>query len=194
MVAPLHEPPAVSQELQSKWRKLCAAGGLVVLCCIPVLMAVLVHRTGTVRQLQRGELMPPLNLRSVDSTSLQALDLNGKHAALLFFSVDCPRCWTEISNFEQLFHSFNDKYTFVGISSGNSRQTMNFVNERKISFPIFLDEQGEATETFGITEVPTLILGNSEGAIIHRDAGVWSLEARRKLLSASIYELPQRAR
>jgi peroxiredoxin len=194
VVTPFHTTPAVYQDPRTTLKRFSAATGLIILLCLPVLMVTLLQRADKVRQLQPCELIPVLKLMSLDSTQATVLDLDGKRAALLFFSVDCPRCQMEISNFEQLSMMFKDECVFVAISSGDSPRTKNFVNARRISFPVFLDENAQVRRTFGVVEVPTLFLVNGSRVIVYRGSGAEPLEIRRRQLTAFLHNELQQAK
>lgn len=181
MVSPPSTPPEVYENPRTPLRRFSAAIGLIFLLSIPIAMVTFLQRAGGIHQLRPGDQVPPLSLKSLDSMDVSIPGRNGKRAVLLFFSVECPRCQQEISNFEKLFRSFKDKYVFTGVSSGSARQTKNFLNARDITFPIFLDDNGEARRAFGVFEVPTLFLVRANGVIAFRASGVEASEARRRL-------------
>jgi peroxiredoxin len=183
MVSPLPTPPEVFVNPGTPLKRFTAAIGLVVLLSIPVATVTFLHRAEVLHQLRPGDQIPIVSLRSLDSAEISFISLNGKGAVVIFFSVDCPRCQLEISNFDKLFKAFSDKVVFVGISSGNSRETKEFLNRRGIALPVFLDDNAENRKAFGVIEVPTLFLVKANGEIAYRGSGAEPFEARRRLLT-----------
>ena len=183
MVSPLPTPPEVFANPRTPLKQFTAAIGLVILLSVPVATVTLLQRAEGLHRLRPGDQIPILSLTPLDSTKGIIISPNGKGAVVLFFSVDCPRCQSEILNFDKLFKSFDDKVIFVGISSGNSRETKEFIDRRGITLPIFLDDNAENKKAFGVFEVPTLFLVKANGVITYRGSGAEPFEARRRLLT-----------
>jgi peroxiredoxin len=183
MVSPLPTPPEVFVNPRTPLKRFTAAIGLVVLLSVPVATVTLLQRAGGLHQLRPGDQIPTLSLTPLDSAGVSTIGLNGKGAVILFFSVNCPRCQQEISNFDKLFGAFSDKTVFVVISSGSSRETKEFLERRGIALPVFLDDNAQNKKAFGVIEVPTLFLVKANGVIAYRGSGAEPLEARRRLLA-----------
>jgi peroxiredoxin len=179
----LPTPTRTNEGLRTPLKRFAAAIGLVFLLSIPVAMVTVLQRSEAVHRLRPGDHVPRLNLRSIDSTDVSTFGLNGRPAALLFFSVDCPRCQQEIANFETLYRTRRGKDLFAGIASGNEQETKKFFDRREFTLPIFLDDNEEVRKAFGVDEVPTLFLVRASGMIVYRSSGPVPIEALRRLLA-----------
>lgn len=184
MDALLHSTPTTIDSLHPMIRRLAAAVGLVTLVLIPVVLLVLLQRAANTHMLRKGDAVPRLKLMSLESNEVSLEGFGGKRLALLFFSVDCPHCQKEISNFERLQKLFAEKITFLSVSLNERGRTEGYVKSHGLTVETLLDEKGEARRAFGIDEIPVLFLVDGDLNVEHREIGEGTLASRVKLLTA----------
>jgi peroxiredoxin len=99
--------------------------------------------------------------------SLPALLEKGP-AIAAFFKVSCPVCQFTFPFLERLHQRYGKTATFLGISQDDAKATNKFINEYGVTFPAALDENGKnypASNAYGLTNVPTIFLIESDGKI-----------------------------
>jgi peroxiredoxin len=93
-----------------------------------------------------------------------------------FFKVSCPVCQYAFPFLERIYQTSGAKnVTLVGISQDNRQDTMDFLKEFRISFPVLLDQQGSypVSNAYGLTNVPSIFWIASDGEIELSSVG-WS--------------------
>ncbi len=90
---------------------------------------------------------------------------------------------------ERLYKRYGGKeVTFLGISQDHARATKEFADEYGVSFPMALDPEGyPASNAYGLTNVPTSFLIDTEGSV-----KIASMGFNRKDLEAVAAELSER--
>jgi peroxiredoxin len=137
-----------------------------------------------------GQSAPDFSLKSSDGTeySLPKLLTQGP-VFVSFFKVSCPVCQFTFPFLERLYKRYGGKeVTFLGISQDNARATKEFADEYGVSFPMALDPEGyPASNAYGLTNVPTSFLIDTEGSV-----KIASMGFNRKDLEAVAAELSER--
>jgi peroxiredoxin len=174
---------AVKQTSQRKTTRIVAAFALLALLCIPEFLVIFVQRSANQATLHRGDTIPPLMLRDLNSHKFSLPDFTGKRLALLFFKVDCPHCQRELLTVNRLSTAFKDDIVFAAISLSDAQKTKDLVDINKSGMLILVDEKAEARNAFGVLEVPALFLVNGDQAIEYRGVGEQSPQKLRKLFA-----------
>ncbi len=119
--------------------------------------------------LTAGTNAPEISLPAVDGSRFSLHEALKRGPVLVaFFKVSCPVCQYTFPFLERLHKNYGDqKITIVGISQDNQRDTAAFLKEYGISFRTLLDDpKGYAvSNAYGLTNVPSLFLINSDGQI-----------------------------
>jgi len=137
-----------------------------------------------------GQTAPDFSLKSIDGTvySLPKLLERGP-VFTSFFKVSCPVCQFTFPFLNRLYKRYGSKdVTFLGISQDSARATKEFADEYGVTFPIVLDAEGyPASNAYGITNVPTSFLIDTDGSVKIASTGF-----NKKDLEAIAAELSQR--
>src|ERR1700736_3548402 len=137
-----------------------------------------------------GQTAPDFSLKSIDGTvySLPKLLERGP-VFTSFFKVSCPVCQFTFPFLNRLYKRYGSKdVTFLGISQDSARATKEFADEYGVTFPIVLDAEGyPASNAYGITNVPTSFLIDTDGSVKIARTGF-----NKKDLEAIAAELSQR--
>jgi len=112
---------------------------------------------------------PRFTLTAIDGKeySLGALMERGPVVAA-FFKISCPVCQFTFPFFERLYKRYGgDGVTFLGISQDDARDTAKFAKEYGATFPIVIDDENGyvVSNAYGLTNVPTIFLVNTDGSI-----------------------------
>ena len=107
-----------------------------------------------------------LPLLSAETRSLS--DYKGKVVFLNFWATWCPPCREEMPAMEKLYQRFkNEGLVFLAVDIQEGRKEVEaFIKERGFSFPVALDEKGEAAGLYGIRSIPTTFIVDKDGNII----------------------------
>jgi peroxiredoxin len=155
--------PVVSTNRSSPetlFHKTMAILGLVGLLAIPALLLVVLQRSEYSRLLRTGESIPVDALSGFDPGDALRSAIDGKRAAILFFSADCPHCRWEIPIFNEAMKRFGAEVEFVAIALNDPQKTQAFVEANDIRVRVLIDEKGVVGKIFGVSELPALFLIN----------------------------------
>jgi peroxiredoxin len=90
-------------------------------------------------------------------------------ALVVFFKVDCPVCQMTLPYIERLFGYLKNnkasKNEIYLLCQDSHEQALDFKTEYQLSLPILIDEDLLATESYGLTNVPSLFLINADYTI-----------------------------
>jgi peroxiredoxin len=115
-----------------------------------------------------GQKAPGFSLKALDGTeySLDQLLQKGPVFAA-FFKISCPVCQFTFPFIERLHKRYGSgDVTFLGISQDDARATKEFSDEYGLTFPMLLDADGyPASNAYGLTNVPTSFLINTDGTV-----------------------------
>jgi peroxiredoxin len=130
--------------------------------------------------LEAGLRAPEIDLSFIDGGKFslpQALARGPVIAA--FFKVSCPVCQLAFPYLERIFKAYSKsgKFTLVGISQDNAKDTHAFNRQFSVTFPILLDEKKyPVSNAYGLTNVPTIFMISPQGEIESTTVG-WSRTA-----------------
>jgi peroxiredoxin len=117
--------------------------------------------------LEAGGRAPSFELKSLAGEKRSLEDILAKGPALLaFYKVSCPVCQLAFPYLERL--SAGSSLQIVGISQDDDRSTQGFNQRFGVTFPTLLDQSKEnypASNSYGITSVPSLFLVEKDGGI-----------------------------
>jgi peroxiredoxin len=116
-----------------------------------------------------GNTAPEFSLKALDNKeySLNSLMERGPVVAA-FFKISCPVCQFTFPFLERLYKRYGgDSVTFVGISQDDARATTKFAKEYGVTFPILIDDDDGyvVSNAYGLTNVPTIFLIDTDGAV-----------------------------
>src|SRR3954468_16656154 len=140
--------------------------------------------------LTSGVTAPDISLPTLQGGKFNlAAALEKGPVVLAFFKISCPVCQMAFPFFERLHQAFRGKNVqVIGVSQDSPRDTAAFAKKFGITFPIALDDTKKypASNSYQLTNVPTLFLVNTNGEIEVSSVG-WSqdeLQAIADKLSA----------
>ena len=110
--------------------------------------------------LTTGALAPKFTLPTTDGSEFSLEDaLQRGPLVAAFFKVSCPICQYTLPYLERLYQAYKNKgVTLVGISQNNRKDTLEFMKEYGITFPVLLDDTSKypVSNAYGLTNVPTV--------------------------------------
>ena len=140
------------------------------------------------RALPSGETAPPISLsdtRGKKRSLAEALQ-NGP-VLTAFFKVSCPTCQFTMPFLERLHERYSGpKFSMLGISQDDARDTREFCEEYGVQFPALIDERGyPVSNEYGLTNVPTMFWINPDGQIQQTSVGFSKAELEKMAAQAA---------
>ena len=108
---------------------------------------------------------PDFDLTLFSGDIFQLSDFKGSVVVLNFWGSYCVPCRWEMPAFETVSLEYQDRgVVFVGIAVGDTEDAATgFANEVGVTYRLGLDEEGEITITYGVTELPTTYIIDEDG-------------------------------
>jgi peroxiredoxin len=129
---------------------------------------------------------PDFTLASPDGKKVSLKDFRGKVVLLNFWASWCVPCREEMPSMEKLYREFKDKnFTILAVAVKDRKQdSINFVKELKLTYPIALDPDGQVGMTYGAWGLPATYLIGPKGEGLARGWGPaeWYSPAARQLI------------
>ena len=124
--------------------------------------------------LPRGKTAPPISLADFSGKRLSLAEALKRGPVLAaFFKVSCPTCQFTMPFLERLHQKYGGaKFSLLGISQDDERDTRDFCREYGVQFPALIDEHGyPVSNEYGLTNVPTMFWISSDGQIQSTSVG-----------------------
>lgn len=113
-----------------------------------------------------GAEMADFALEGLNGKQYRLSDLRGKPVVLNFWATWCPPCRVEMPLFEGYSKKYKDQVTIIGVNYAEDRATVqNFIEDRKISFPIWLDPAGKVSDLYYVQSYPNTFFIDEEGVL-----------------------------
>ena len=153
----------------------------VVKITIEIVLILIVYfavKTFMQRNLVEG-VAPPLQGTSLSGQVINLQSLNGQPVLVHFWATWCPICKLE----EDSINAISKDHTIITIamSSGSEAQVKAYMDEKGLSFPVVLDEDGAIASRFGVRGTPTSFVVDADGRIRFSEVGYttgWGLRLR----------------
>jgi peroxiredoxin len=126
--------------------------------------------------LTAGKRAPEFSLHSVEGAKFSLADaLQRGPVIAVFFKISCPVCQYSMPFLERIHKAHGGKATIIGISQNSRDDTVSFMRQFGVSFPVLLDDPSRypVSNAYGITNVPTMFVINEEGDVELLSVG-WS--------------------
>jgi peroxiredoxin len=128
----------------------------------------------TMSALPRGKTAPPISLADTGGKKRSLAEaLKSGPVLAAFFKVSCPTCQFTMPFLERLHRSYaGPKFTVLGISQDDKRDTLEFCHEYDVHFAALIDEDGyPVSNQYRITNVPTMFWIAPDGQIQESSVG-----------------------
>jgi peroxiredoxin len=127
--------------------------------------------------LEVGTRAPQFELPAMDRSKFSLQDALTRGPVLaVFFKISCPTCQYALPFFERIYKTLGKgKFSIVGISQNEKRDTAEFAKKYGLTFPLLLDDTKTfpASNAYGLANVPTAFWISEDGVIEISSVG-WS--------------------
>lgn len=150
--------------------------GCILLTGLAVTGGVSIGATSTatmealeVQALPPGTKAPEFMLKDLTGKMVGLKDFRGKVVLLNFWATWCIPCQWEMGEMEKLYQAFKATgfvVLAVSLDAEGVRVVEPFARQRKLTYPILLDTEGQAALKYRILGPPTTFLLNAQGEAI----------------------------
>jgi peroxiredoxin len=120
-----------------------------------------------------GDVAPGFSLKDVNGNEVTLSSMKGKVVFLTFWATWCPSCKEELPDLNTLQQKYADKgFTVISICIEPSDSIVaNYLKKHPVTFPVLVDKEGAAAETFRFSGLPASFLIGKDGLIRHKHSG-----------------------
>jgi thiol-disulfide isomerase/thioredoxin len=139
----------------------------------------------------KSPVAPPLRLETLQGGKLDLSEMKGRVVVINFWATWCPPCIEEMPSIQRLWQDTRDAgLQVLAVNVGEPTERIRaFLREfePKLEFPVLLDPDGEAFQTWGVRGLPKTFIVNKQGRIYYeaeggRDMSSKHIRARLQIL------------
>jgi thiol-disulfide isomerase/thioredoxin len=116
-----------------------------------------------------GFLAPEISLLDTNGNEITLSELRGRPIIINYWATWCPPCKAEMPAMQRAYKNYADEEVIILAVNSTNQDTLSavtqFVDEFDITFPILLDIQGTAGDTYQISSLPTTFFIGRDGVI-----------------------------
>ncbi|MWC28924.1 TlpA family protein disulfide reductase [Paenibacillus sp. MMS18-CY102] len=134
--------------------------------------------TATTTKPKAGYDAPVVQLPDLQENMVQVGGASDKVRFINFWAAWCGPCELEAPELQEAFEKYGDKISFLGVNStkhDRERSAREFVDQQKLTFPILMDRDDDATVQYKVSQYPTSFVVDRSGKIVERINGVVTL-------------------
>jgi peroxiredoxin len=137
-------------------RKSYATLFLIVLCTVPLALALYIEHRRIFDPLPVGQKIPSIGALSLDGGVFVQDSVAQRKLLMLFFTTSCGHCRTEISNLNELWAKYAPDIEIVGVSLDGRQATNALKEELNLKIPILLADNDKVKSIFRLTSLPAI--------------------------------------
>lgn len=130
--------------------------------------------------LEIGAKAPDFSLRNLKGEIIKLSDFKGKKVMLNFWATWCPPCKQEMPAIQQFFEEKGKDVVILAVNIDGAEDVIEFVQSKKITFSILLDENNRVNEQYKVVTIPTTFFIDEKGIIQHKFYSAMPIEIMRE--------------
>ena len=120
--------------------------------------------------------LPDFSFSTLDGQTARVSDFAGKPTLLGFWATWCPPCNSEAPELQKLYEKYGDQVNFVMVDSASDGRdtvegTKKWLDAGGYTYPVYIDETGEAAYAAQIYYLPTMIVLDKDGNMLTAFSG-----------------------
>ncbi|WP_331457078.1 MULTISPECIES: TlpA disulfide reductase family protein [Bacillus] len=132
-----------------------------------------------------GNIAPNFLLETTNGQEVHLTDYRGKKVILNFWASWCGPCKIEMPDMEKFYHDTKDKgIEIVAVNATATEKdpsnVKQFLKENKYTFPVLLDQKGQAGAAYQIISIPTSFIIDTKGVIQYKHVGPMTYEKMKE--------------
>jgi peroxiredoxin len=164
-------------------KKVIAAIGLIALFTVAIVQAMdkpADENASTNAGISTGVKAPDFELKQLDGTKVKLSELQGKKVILNFWATWCPPCEAEMPAMQKYFDERPEDVVILAVNIDPHLDVQKFIDERKITFPIPLDEDDDVNSLYQVISIPTTYFIDTKGIIQYKHIGAMTYDLMKK--------------
>lgn len=121
-----------------------------------------------------GNVAPDFTLTDMHGQQVSLSQFRGKVVILNFWATWCPPCREEMPSMERLYRDYQDKglvMLAVNVDENGKQAVAEFLQKTPHSFPILLDSENVAQNTYGVFRFPESFIIDRNGVVVEKIIG-----------------------
>ena len=122
-----------------------------------------------------GDDAPLFALPSAEGNSvhLNAVLTDNTAVVLKFWATWCPMCWIELLELDEEYEALRAQgIEVLAVAVDRTEDVEFFLESQSVECPVLFDEKSEAAKQYGINALPTTVLIDGAGKIVHTHIGL----------------------
>lgn len=149
---------------------------------------VLADLSNVEKGIKKGQLAPDFTLNDLEGKSVSLSDFKGKTVFVNYWATWCPPCRAEMPHMEQIYNEYKDnEIVFLAVNLTQTEKNIEgvsqFVQDFGLTFPVVLDEKGDAMVDYEIVAYPTTYVLDKQGIIQEKFQGAIDYNIMKKTIS-----------
>jgi peroxiredoxin len=110
---------------------------------------------------------PEITLKDLDGVQASLTDFKGQVVLVNNWATWCPPCKAEMPTLQAYYEEHKEEdFVLIGIEAGEpTEEVANFVEDYKLTFPIWLDPQNKALSAFRNQSLPSSYVIDRDGVV-----------------------------
>jgi len=119
-----------------------------------------------------GQQAPDFALNDLDDRPVQLYRLRGRPVVINFWATWCPPCRAEAPALQAAYQRYQDRVALLGVDEREDAATvLQFASEFGLTYPLLLDQNGDASMLYQVLGIPTTVVLDAEGVVRVRHVG-----------------------
>lgn len=135
-----------------------------------LLAALLAGGLGVYKYMSAPIRAPQMQYRLINNSLISTTDLQGKVAAINFWSTDCVPCVKEMPMLAQVYHDYQSQgfdLLAVALNIDEAKKVVQFARVNALPFKVAYDVSGEAQKSWGpLSIIPTTFILDRKGRVV----------------------------
>jgi thiol-disulfide isomerase/thioredoxin len=123
-----------------------------------------------------GDSIPDFGLRAFDGSEISRSTLAGRPAVVIFWNTWCPNCMKELPEIKKLHDEYGSKgVSFLAVNTAlndSEPRARAYWEKAGHAFPSGFDRYFEIAQAFGVFAVPTILVIDSRGVVLYKQAAL----------------------
>jgi peroxiredoxin len=137
--------------------------------------------------LEKGNLAPDFELGSIDGKAIKLSSLRGRKVILNFWATWCPPCRLEMPEMERFYtKNKSEGIEIIAVNLTKAEKSRadvpTFIKADAITFPVLMDENGDAAQLYEISSIPASFIIDTQGVIQDKIVGPMTYNSMQEML------------